>query len=211
MDVLVGLFLALIGIAVCLSGLRIFFIALPLVGFVVGFFAAAAAVASILGESFLSGVIAVLAGFALGAFLAVISYIFWYVGALLAAGSTGAVLGSGLMNSLGVETGWIVTIVAAAAAVLFFIIAFVLALPLYVVIVNTAFLGAGGLIVGLMLIFDQIERTQLSYGIGWAALEASGLWSLLWGGMFLIGLVSQLRIIGSLTLPEDPWSTARTA
>lgn len=211
MDILVGLLLVLIGIAVCLSGLRIFFVALPLVGFVVGFFAAAAAVASILGESFLSGVAAVLAGLVLGAFLAVISYIFWYIGALLAAGSTGAVLGSGLMNSLGVETGWIVTVVAAAAAVLFFIIAFVLALPLYVVIVNTAFLGAGGLIVGLMLIFDQIERTQLSYGIAWAALEASGLWSLLWGGMFLIGLVSQFRIIGSLTLPEDRWTTARAA
>lgn len=211
MDILVGLLLVLIGIAVCLSGLRIFFVALPLVGFVVGFFAAAAAVASILGESFLSGVAAVLAGLVLGAFLAVISYIFWYIGALLAAGSTGAVLGSGLMNSLGVETGWIVTVVAAAAAVLFFIIAFVLALPLYVVIVNTAFLGAGGLIVGLMLIFDQIERTQLSYGIAWAALEASGLWSLLWGGMFLIGLVSQFRIIGSFTLPEDRWTTARAA
>lgn len=211
MDILVGVLLALIGVAVSLSGLRIFFIALPLVGFVVGFFAAAAAVASILGESFLSGVIAVLAGLALGAFLAVISYIFWYVGALLAAGSTGAVLGSGLMNSLGVETGWIVTVVAAAAAVLFFLIAFVLALPIYVVIVNTAFLGAGGLIAGLMLIFDQIDRTQLSYGIAWATLEASGIWALLWGGMFVIGLVSQLRIIGSLTLPEDPWSTPRAA
>ena len=211
MDILVGLFLALIGIAVCLSGLRIFFIALPLVGFVVGFFAAAATVASLLGESFLSGVIAVLAGFALGAFLAVISYIFWYVGALLAAGSTGAVLGSGLMNSLGVETGWIVTVVAAAAAVLFFLIAFVLALPIYVVIVNTAFLGAGGLIAGLMLIFDQIDRTQLSYGIAWATLEASGIWALLWGGMFVVGLISQLRIIGSLTLPEDPWTTPRAA
>jgi hypothetical protein len=211
MDILVGLLLAAIGIAVCVAGLRIFFVALPLVGFVVGFFAAAAAVSSILGETFLSGVTAVLAGIVLGAFLALVSYVFWYVGALLSAGSTGALLGSGMMNGIGVETGWIITLVAAGVAVLFFIIAFVLALPIYVVIVNTAFIGAGAIVGGLMLISGQIERAQLAYGVSWAVVESAGIWAVLWGGLFLVGLVSQMRIIRSFTLPEDPWTRARAA
>jgi hypothetical protein len=209
MDFLIGLLLVVIGISVCLSGLRLFFVALPLIGFIVGFYAAALAVASILGESFLSGVVAVLAGIVMGAFLALISYVFWYVGALLAAGSTGALVGSGLMNGIGIETGWIVTLVAATVAVLFFVGAFLLALPIYVVIVNTSFLGAGGIVAGLLLLFNQIDRAQLGYGIAWATIEASGFWLFLWGVFFIVGLLSQMKIIRSLTLPEDPWTRAR--
>jgi hypothetical protein len=211
MDFLIGLLLLVIGITATLSGLRLFFVALPLIGFIVGFYAAAAAVASILGESFLSGVVAVLAGIVMGAFLALISYIFWYVGALLAAGSTGALIGSGLMNGIGIETGWIVTLVAAIVAVLFFIGALLLALPIYVVIVNTSFLGAGGVVAGLLLLFDQIEHAQLGYGIAWATIESSGFWLFVWGAFFIVGLLSQMTIVRSITLPEDPWTTARMA
>jgi hypothetical protein len=211
MEILAGLLLLVIGIAVCLTGLRLFFIALPLVGFLVGFFAAAALVSSLLGEGFLSGFVGVLAGIAMGAFFAVLSYLFWYVGALLSAGSTGALLGSGIMNGLGVESGWVVTLVAAIVAVLFFVGAALLALPVYVVIVNTSFLGAGGIVAAVLLLFGQIELAQLSYGIAWAAIETSGFWVFLWGALFIVGLLSQMRIVRSLTLPEDPWTRARAA
>jgi hypothetical protein len=211
MDILIGVLLALIGVAVCLSGLRLFFIALPMLGFVVGFFAAAAAVSSLLGEGFLSSVAGVIAGMVFGAFLAVISYMFWYIGALLSAGSTGALLGSGLMNGIGVETGWVVFIVAAIGAVLFFAIALILALPVYVVIVNTAFLGAGGIVAGILLMFGQIERAELGYGVAWAAIESSGFWLVIWGALFIVGLLSQMRIVRSITLPEDPWTSAKPA
>jgi hypothetical protein len=211
MEILAGLLLLVIGAVVSLSGLRVFFIALPLVGFVVGFFAAASVVASLLGESFLSGMVGVLAGIVIGAIFAVLSYVFWYVGALLAAGSTGALVGSGIMNGLGVETGWVVTLAAATVAVFSFVGAFMLALPVYVVIVNTSFLGAGGIIAALLLIFGQIELSQLSYGIAWAVLESSGFWVFLWGVLFIVGLLSQMRIVRSITLPEDPWTTTRTA
>jgi hypothetical protein len=211
MDILIGLLLVVIGISVCLSGLRLFFVALPLIGFIIGFFAGAAAMSSILGEGFLSSVAAVIVGIIFGSILAILSYVFWYVGALLSAGSTGALLGSGLMNGIGVETGWVVTFVALGVGVLFFIIAMILALPVYVVIVNTAFLGAGGVITGILLLFNQIERGQLSYGISWAVIESSTFWLLIWGALFIVGLLSQLRIIRSLTLPEDPWTSARPA
>jgi hypothetical protein len=211
MDVLIGLVLLVVGLAVCLSGLRMFFIALPMIGFLVGFFTAALAVSSVTSEGFLSSFLAVIAGMIFGSILAVVSYLFWYVGALLSAASTGALLGSGMMNGIGVETGWVVTLVALGFGVVFFAGAFLLALPIYVVIVNTAFVGAGAIVGGLLLTFGQIERAQLGYGISWAALDASSFWLFIWGGLFIIGLLSQMRIISSLTLPEDPWTSARPA
>lgn len=211
MDILIGLLLLVVGISVCLSGLRLFFVALPMIGFLIGFFTAAMAVSAVTSEGFLSSVLAMIAGLVLGSILAVMSYVFWFTGALLSTASTGALLGSGAMNGIGVESGWVVTAVAIGVGVVFFIGAFLLALPVYVVIVNTAFIGTGAVVTGLMLVFSQIERAQLSYGIAWAAIESTGLWVVLWGGLFFLGLLIQMRIIPLLTLPEDPWTSARPA
>jgi hypothetical protein len=207
-DILVGAALGAFGLFVCFAGLRVFFVALPIVGFITGFYIGAAGTRAIVNESFLGNVTAVIIGLVAGVTLAILAYMLWYIGALLSAGSTGALIGSGVMNGLGVDSGWTVAIVAIACGVLLFLIAFKLALPIWVVIVNTAFLGAAGAIGGAMLIVDRIDRADLGYGVAWAAIEDSWFWLIAWAIVAVIGLAVQAQAVASITLPEDRWGAA---
>lgn len=210
-DILVGILLGVIGLLVCVAGLRVFFVALPLVGFVSGFFIGAAGIRSFLGEGFLGSVTGVAIGIIVGAVLAILSYVFWYVGALLSAGATGALLGSGLMNALRIDTGWLVFIGAAAGAILVFILALRLALPVYVVIVNTAFLGAAAVITAVLLIFNQVDRADLGYGVAWAAIDESWFWLVAWAVLAVTGMLAQLQTMAAIRLPENRWAPANAA
>jgi hypothetical protein len=207
-DVVVGILVGLFGLLLCFAGLRVFFIALPFLGFIAGFFVGAAGVTAIFDEGFLSSLTGIIVGLIVGLVFGLLAYLLWYVGALLAAGSTGALLGSALMNAIGVDSGWAVFIAAAIGAVLLFVVAFILALPIYVVIVNTAFVGAAGVITGILLIFNQFDRADLGYGLAWATIEESWLWAIAWLVLAVLGVLTQLRSIAVITLPEDRWTTA---
>jgi hypothetical protein len=210
MDIIIGLILALMGVAVCFSGLRVFFVVLPVIGFVLGFYAGAAGVAIALGEGFLASFTGILMGLLVGVLFATISYAFWYIGALLSAGSTGALVGSWWMSAMGVE-GWIAFLFTMLIAVLFFGVAFMLALPIYVVVVNTAFLGAVATVAGVMLVFNQLGPADLGSATAWRTIEQSAFWLLVWFGLMTVGIVSQLRLLRTLTLPKDPWTPAKPA
>jgi hypothetical protein len=210
-DILVGVALAAFGLFVCFAGLRVFFIALPIIGFITGFYIGAAGTRAVVNESFLGNLTAALIGLIVGVVLGILAYMLWYIGALISAGTTGALVGSGIMNGLGVDSGWVVAIVAIASGLALFLIAFKLALPIWVVVVNTAFVGAAGAVAGLMLLTNQIDRADLGYGVAWAAIEESWFWLIAWAVVAMMGLVAQSRAIASITLPEDRWSTATAA
>ena len=210
-DLLVGLALGAFGLFVCFAGLRVFFIALPIVGFVTGFFIGVAGTRAITNDSFLGNLTAAIIGLVAGVVLGILAYMLWYVGALISAGTTGALIGSGIMNGIGVTSGWVVFLVSLAAGIFLFVVAFRLALPIWVVIVNTAFLGAAGAVAGAMLIFNQIDRADLGYGLAWAAIEESWFWLIAWAVVAIVGLGVQSQMITSITLPEDRWSTAHAA
>lgn len=209
MDILVGILLGLIGLSICFSGLRVFFFALPLIGFVAGFFVGMAGISAILGDGFFATTTGIIVGFLVGALFSALSYLYWYVGALLAAGSSGALIGSGLMQAIGVTSGWVVFIVAAIGAILVFLLAMAMALPVYVVIVNTAFIGAGAIITGALLIFNQLDRQELGYGASWAVISESWFWMLAWIVLAVAGIMAQIRLIEAITLPEDRYGPAQ--
>jgi hypothetical protein len=210
-DIVVGILVGLFGLLLCFAGLRIFFIALPFLGFIAGFFVGAAGIAAIFGDGFLSTLSGVLVGLLVGVVFAVLSYLLWYVGALLSAGASGALIGSGLMSLFGVDSGWVIFIASAVGAVLLFVIALILALPVYIVIINTAFIGAAGVITGILLIFNQVNRSELEYGAAWATIEESAFWLIAWMALAVIGVLAQLRVIANVTLPDDRWAPATTA
>ena len=142
-DFFLGLFALILGLGVCFLGLRLFFIMLPIWGFIAGFFVGAEGFTAIFGDGFLSTVTGWVLGFFVGLLFAVLTYLFWYVGAIIAVGSVGASLGSGLMAAFNVDTDWVIFIVAAIVAVLAVVLAIVFFLPVYMVIVSTAFLADG--------------------------------------------------------------------
>ena len=115
-------------------------------------------------------------GFVFGVRFAAASYLVWYVGAIIAAGSVGALIATGLINLLGVDTQWAIAIFAVVGAVLAAFIALAFALPVYMVIVSTAMAEATAAVAGVMLIFNQMELVHLRYGAAWALIEESWFW-----------------------------------
>ena len=207
-DFLVGLFALGLGLAVCFLGLRLFFFMLPIWGFVAGFFVGAAGVTAIFGDGFLSTVTGWVIGFFVGLLFAVASYFVWYIGAIIAAGSVGALLGSGLMAAFNVDSEWVIFIVAVIGAALFALAALVLALPVWIVLVNTAIAGAMAAVAGAMLIFDRIDLDDLQNGSAWALIEESWFWVLVWIVVAVLGIVSQMRQVTDVVLPEEKWVRA---
>ncbi|MFL5758898.1 MAG: DUF4203 domain-containing protein [Thermomicrobiales bacterium] len=210
-DFFLGLFALILGLGVCFLGFRLFFIMLPIWGFIAGFFIGAEGFAAIFGHGFLSTVTGWVLGFFIGLLFAVLSYLFWYLGAIIAAGSVGASLGSGLMAAFNVNTDWVIFIAAAIGAVLLAIIAIVLFLPVYIVIVSTAFLGATAVTSGIMLIFNQVDKESFHWGSTMAMINDSWFWLLLWAVVAAAGMVYQLMSISTVKLPDDRWARAQPA
>jgi hypothetical protein len=166
-------------------------------------------VTAIFGDGFLSTVTGWVFGIVVGLIFAVLSYLVWYVGAIIAAGSVGALAGSGLMNAFDVDTDWIVFLAAAAGAVLVAFAALVLALPVWVVIFSTALAGAAGVIDGVMLVFDQIDLEDQERGAVWAMIDDSWFWLIVWAVIAGLGFAFQIRSIAEAVLPDDRWTRAQ--
>jgi hypothetical protein len=210
-EILVGLVIILLGAVVTLAGLRVFFAAIPIWGFIVGFFVGSAAITYLAGDGFLSTALGWIVGAVIGVIFAALAFLYWYIGAILTAGSAGALIGSALMALLNVESGWIVFLVALAVAALFMVVAVAIALPIYVVIINTALAGATAVIAGFMLVFDVISLEGLSWGAAWAMVNESWFWMIAWIIVAAFGLSVQLRSASLTILPEQRWEQSRPA
>ena len=141
-DVIVGLLAIGLGLAVCFLGLRIWYFMLPIWGFVSGFFVGAATVTAIFGDGFLSTVTGWIVGIVVGLGFALLSYLFWYAGVMLAAASVGGLLASGFLDAVGIDGKWVVFLISLAAALALAFLALVIALPVYIVIISTGIVGA---------------------------------------------------------------------
>jgi hypothetical protein len=195
MDVLVGIIMIVLGAFLALAGLRVFFIALPILGFIVGMAGGLALMDHIFDNSFLSTTTGIIVGIIFGIVCAVLSYLFWYVAIVLGAAYIGATLGAGLMDAFNVDTQWVILIVAVIGAIILGLLTVLLDLPIYWVIVNTAFVGATLVIGGILLSLDRIDRPDLSYGTIWAAIDESWFWVIAWIVVAAVGIGAQLAMI----------------
>lgn len=211
MDILVGLLIGIVGFTVAFSGLRVFFAMLPIIGMFTGFFFGATIITSWLGDGFLATLTGWMVGIAIGILFALVSYMWWYVGALLAAGASGALLASGLFSLFGVNNGVILTVIALIGAVAFIFLAMVLNLPIYVVLVNTAIFGAYGVVGGLLLIFNVKNLNEFDWGVARAIAHENWFWWIIWVVIVVAGIMAQLQKINSIRLPEDKWTKAEPA
>jgi hypothetical protein len=208
-DVLLGLVVLLLGLGVCFVGLQAWFVMLPIMGGIAGFFVGATGISALFGGGFLGTTLGVVAGLVVALVFAVLSYFFWYFGAILAAGSFGALIGTGLMAAIGLTANWWLWIVGLVVGVLFALAALYLNLPVYIVLVNTAFAGAAAAITGLLLVLDQVNFADLGNGPAWAALRLEWFWAALWIVLAVVGMMFQLRTLAAVALPEEKWAPAR--
>ena len=218
MQIIIGLIIGLLGLAICFFGLRFWFILLPAFGAIVGFFVGAGVMQEVFGQGFLSTAVSWIVGLVVALVFAALSYFVWYAGAIIAAGAVGASLFTGVLQAIINEPWGIVHfIVALAGAVIFGLGALLLNLPIYIVIVNSALAGASLTIAGLLTILGPIEITELANGATVAVINesrlgnASWLWTLAWLALVILGVIYQLRSVAEITLPEEKWVPARAA
>ena len=216
MEILIGIILALIGLAVCFFGLRFWFILLPVFGGITGFFVGARVIQDIFGTGFLSTATSWIVGIVAGLAFALLAYFVWYAGAIIMAGAVGASLFSGILHALFANPwGVVLFIVALIGAVIFAVGALVLNLPIYIVIINSALAGASLAIAGLLTIFGTIQVVELANGATLAVVNetklgsASWLWVLAWIALAVVGIFYQLRSVAEIQLPEEKWVPAR--
>ncbi len=210
-DFVFGFFTLAMGVVFCFLGLRIFGITLPIFGFMAGFIVGATGIDALFDDGFLSTIAGWATGILLGLLFAALSYVLWYAGVLIAAGSTGALLGSGLMALFGLEDGFLVFIVAATMALVFVILAFILALPIWAVIFYMAMSGAVAIVGGFLLMINTFDMEDLEKGTAWAAVNASWLWIFVWAALAAVGMLVQVRWITDLNVPEERWGRMQYA
>lgn len=208
MDILMGLLIGIMGLTLAFSGLRVFFFMLPIVGMVTGFFAGAHLIHSWLGDGFLSTATGWIVGLIVGFLFAIVSYLWWYVGALMSAGASGALIFSGIFSAMGVNSGVLLVSIGIVGAALFILGAMILNLPVYVVLVNTAIVGAYMVVAGLMLIFGSKKLEEFDWGIARAAATDKWYWWIILVAVAVAGMLSQLQIINTIRLPENKWTKA---
>ena len=218
MEILIGIILALIGLAVCFFGLRFWFVLLPVFGGIAGFFVGARVIQDVFGTGFLSTATSWIVGIVVGLAFALLSYFVWYAGAIIMAGAVGASLFSGILHALFSNPwGVVLFIVALIGALIFAVGALILNLPVYIVIVNSALAGASLAIAGLLTIFGTIQVLELANGATLAVVNetrlgnASWLWVLAWIVLAVAGIFYQLRSMTEVQLPEEKWVPARAA
>jgi hypothetical protein len=196
MDFLFGLLAVGLGLAFCFLGIRLFFLLLPVWGFLTGFSFGLVGTTTLLGTSLFADALGIVVGVVLGLVLAAASWLVYGIGVLIIGAGFGAGLGTGLMYLLGLESADIlVLIVALAGAVVFAILALVLNLPKWLAIVFTAIGGAGATVVGVLMVLGRItiEQVEAEGNPLQPILSESLLWSAVLIVLAIAGIVVQYQ------------------
>jgi hypothetical protein len=204
-DILLGLLLIVFGLSIAFMGAAVFFAILPMLGFVTGFFVGAALIQAIWSDGFLSTVAGWVVGFVFGVLFASVAYLWWYAGLLLAAGSLGALVGSGLARAMGQDSGTWHFLLALIGFIAFMAVAYVLKLPIYVLIVSTAVSGASLLVIGILLVFNRVDRADVAYGTASALIAESWWWTFMALMVAVVGAGAQLAMRERIRLPNEQW------
>ena len=186
------LFALLIGLVVCFGGYRLFIALLPIWGFFFGFFWGAQGLQALLGVGFLSTVTSWVVGFAVGAGFALLAYLFYAIAIAIIAGSLGYAIGAGFMHLIGINFGLLVFVVGLVVALVVIAITFALNIQKYILIVATAFGGAGIVVVSLLLGPAAVTLVRMIDNPASSVLQLSPLWTILYLVLAIVGIVAQV-------------------
>jgi hypothetical protein len=175
-----------VGMAICFGGYRWFIILLPIFGFVFGFGLGLDTMQSLFGAGSFATITGWVVGFIVGLIFAVLSYLFYFIGVALLGGMLGYAIGVGFMGLIGFDPGFLTWVVGMILGIVFAIATIALNLQKWVIVVATAFGGAGVIIGTFLMVFGVIPPATFGAGAVKAVIANSWLWLL--GFLLLAGL-----------------------
>lgn len=189
-DAVIGLVAILIGLLACLAGYAVFRVVLPILGFFVGLGLGAQLAARLFNEPYLGSPLSWVIAIVIGLVVATIAFIWWYVSVALTIGGLGYAIGYGAAAGVGADATLLV-IVGVVVAVLFALVALLLRVPIFIVILVTAFWGASALIGGVLIMLNRIEPGELRNGSVDVVIHNSPTWLAIWLGLGILGVIVQ--------------------
>jgi hypothetical protein len=190
-DAVIGLIAILVGLLACLAGYAVFRVVLPILGFFVGLGLGAQVAARLLNEPYLGSPLSWAIAIVVGLVIATIAFVWWYVSVAVTIGGLGYAIGYGGAVGLGVGNPTGLVIAGVVVAVIFALVALLLRVPIFIVILVTAFWGASALIGGVLIILNRIEPGQLRNGSVDVVIHSTPLWLAVWIGLGVVGVLVQ--------------------
>jgi hypothetical protein len=194
-----------IGMAVCFNGYRWFLILLPIFGFVFGFGLGAQTVTALFGVGFLSTVTSWVVGFIVALIFAVLSYLFYFIGVALVAGSFGYSLGVAFMGLFGFDLAFVTWLVGVVLGIIFAFVTLALNIQKWVVIGLTSFSGAGVIIGSFLFAFGKIDPSDIGRNAVGKMMQDSPFWLISFLVLGILGFVTQYYVNKSYQweIPEN--------
>jgi hypothetical protein len=203
-----SLLIILLGLGLCFAGYGLFRILLPIWGFFAGFQFGATIFTNIFGQGFLSTVISWVNGLLVAIAAAALAYLFYEAAVILLAGFVGYQLGVGIMTWIGFQPGFIPFVVGLAGALALVILAVALRFPKVLIIVLTAFAGAGAIFAGFFVAFGRISLDSLQFGEVGAIVRDNWIWGLLYLALAAVGFTIQWGTTENFVLEEYSMGTS---
>jgi hypothetical protein len=189
--VFTSLLIILLGLGLTFAGYRFFVILISIWGFFAGFHFGASILSNWFGQGFLTTVIGWVIGLLIGIFAAAIAYFFYAAAVVLLAGFVGYELGVGIMTWIGFQPGFIPFLVGLAGALALAALAVILRFPKLLIIILTAFAGAGLILAGFFLAFGRISLADLQFGEVGALVRDNWIWGVLYLALAGVGILIQ--------------------
>jgi hypothetical protein len=195
--IILGLLAIVIGLAWAFYGLKLFTILLPIWAFFFGLLAGAQWGQDLFGQSgIFTTVLSWGLGLIFGLVLAAIAFFWYYAAITILAGAVGYALGVGFFEYLGFGTGVIVVVIGLIVGALFAIGAFLLGVPVLLVMILSAFSGAAAVVNGVLILLGQIKVETLDTGVFGSLLHNGLLGTVAWLVLGAAALFYQMRDVG---------------
>jgi hypothetical protein len=189
--VILGVVGLLIGGLVALYGVRVFYLLLPLWGFVAGFLIGADAVTELVGDGFLATATGWAAGIALGAVFALTATLWFWAAVLVLAFGVGFEVGSGVLIMIGMTPGLLTFAAGVVLGAVLVVLAIAVRAPVLLVALLSALGGAALVIDGGLMLLGVVQPGDLAGG-AIAPLRGDPLLIGAWLGLAALALVHQL-------------------
>lgn len=192
--------LIILGIVTALSGVKLFRVLLPLIGFVSGIMVGFGGFQGVFGKGVVSSSVAVVVALVVGTIMALLSFVFFRIALIIYI----AVLGAAAMTFLGVtlglnREGFVLFMLALSGGILAGLAATSYGFTARLIIALTALFGVALFLVGLFLVVGKVSLADLNErGVIESLLRVlhdSFLWFFVWIGGSLFAIQAQTRTL----------------
>jgi hypothetical protein len=181
------------GLVVAFSGYRLFLVLLPIWGFFAGFILGAQTIHFLFDVGLFATVTGWVVGFFVGMLFAVLSYLFYFIAVGIISFSLGYGATVGILAWLGLDTGWLIWLIAVVVGALVAFVVYRFNLQKYAIIVATAVGGTGLIIYTLLVLFNGAIAVSLLENPVELAIDNSFWWLLFFLVVAGLGVVAQIQ------------------